>query len=439
MINKIIGTFLSRLLAMVVMFTVVIINTNTFGASGTGTLGLFFLGFTMLQILAHFIGGATIVYLVPRKNNFQIIILSYIWAIFINLIGVFLLQQFKLIPFDFVWELLILSLISSFFFIHIFIMQGKEDIKRYNYYQVAQLLVLISTYAITLLVFKKIEIKAEIAHYIHIFIISYFIPLLVSYRYILKHIGKVSYDGFWALLLEMGKLGFWVQLANLSQLMNYRLSYYFINTFAGVKPLGLFELGTKLSEVVWIFPKSISSVQYAHIANNPDKTYSKQFTLSLFKFVFIFSILAVLILMSIPNRWIEAIFSAEFSQSRNVIFRLAPGIVFLSCLSILAHYFSGYGKYWINTLSSLLGFIFTLVLGLIFIPQAANRGTLSTIECAATINSISYFISFIFTFVIFSVHTKSHLKDFILSQKDIQIFKNEIVSKLLLIRKKKRE
>lgn len=436
MVNKIIGTFFSRLLAMLVMLIVVIINTNTFGASGTGTIGLFILGLTILQILANFIGGATIVYLIPRRNNFQILALSYGWAIFVNLIGVYFLHIFNLIPQHFTIELLILSLISSFFFIHISIMQGKEDIKRFNIYQISQLLLLIFTYVFILLIFKKIGKIPQVHHYIYVFILSYFLPLLVSFRYIFKNITGISFQGISSLLVEMGKLGFWVQLANFAQLMNYRLSYYFIEWYAGRQPLGLFELGTKLSEVVWIFPKSISLVQYAHISNNQEKSYAKQFTLSLFKIVFIFSLLAVLLLVAIPEHWIAAIFGAEFSQSRSVILRLAPGIVFLSCLSILAHYFSGYGKYWINTLSSLLGFIFTLTLGLIFIPQASLKGTLPTIECAAIINSISYFVSFLFTFIYFIFHTRSRYNDFLLSKKDIYLFKNEILHTFILKLKK---
>jgi O-antigen/teichoic acid export membrane protein len=86
-----------------------------------------------------------------------------------------------------------------------------------------------------------------------------------------RHTGEVHFKNIRALLAEMSKFGAWVQLANLAQLMNYRLSYYFIEWYAGRQPLGIYELGTKLSEVVWIFPKSICLVQYARLANNQDR------------------------------------------------------------------------------------------------------------------------------------------------------------------------
>ena len=62
-----------------------------------------------------------------------------------------------------------------------------------------------------------------------------------------------------SLLAEMLKLGFWTQIANLTQLLTYRLNYYLIEGFVGRKSLGLYELGTRISEAVWIFPKSIST------------------------------------------------------------------------------------------------------------------------------------------------------------------------------------
>lgn len=80
------------------MFIAVIINTNTFGAEGTGTIALFILGLTLLQVLSNFVGGSTLVFLTPQKNNFQIIFLSYLWAIVSNIGGLLLLRTLHLIP-----------------------------------------------------------------------------------------------------------------------------------------------------------------------------------------------------------------------------------------------------------------------------------------------------------------------------------------------------
>ncbi len=426
MIDKIIGTFFSRLLAMLIMLIVIVINSNTFGATGTGTIGLVVLGLTILQVISNFIGGSVIVFLIPRRNFFQIFFLSYLWAVISNIVGVILLDSLHLIPNEFQLHLLFLSLSSSFFFINLNILQGKEDIKRFNIFQITQLTLLIVIYSLCLLLFKLFDKTPTVELYIIIFSLSYFIPMLFSLRLLIPYFEQINFKKIGKLFLEMSKLGFWVQLANLAQLMNYRLAYYFIERFAGRQPLGLFELGTKISEVVWIFPKSISLVQYARLANNQDKQYSKKLTLSLFKIVTIFAIFAVGCLLLIPANWLAAIFGPEFSSSKTVIIYLAPGIIFLASLSILAHHFAGYGKYWINTIASTLGFVITLTLGLALIPAAAKISTTKTLETAAMINSISYFVSFIVTLLFFIFTTKSSLADFLLTKNDLTLLKTEV-------------
>ena len=54
-------------------------------------------------------------------------------------------------------------------------------------------------------------------------------------------------------MLKYGILG---QTANVFQLINYRLSYYLIDAFAGRASLGVFSAATQISEGLWIFGKS---------------------------------------------------------------------------------------------------------------------------------------------------------------------------------------
>ena len=63
--------------------------------------------------------------------------------------------------------------------------------------------------------------------------------MLFSLRLLIPYFEQINFKKIGKLFLEMSKLGFWVQLANLAQLMNYRLAYYFIERFAGRQPLGL--------------------------------------------------------------------------------------------------------------------------------------------------------------------------------------------------------
>ncbi len=434
MIDKIINTFLSRILITIIMFAIVVINTNSFGAEGTGTIALVILDLTILQLFANFVGGGTIVYLVPRKSFSQLMLLTYTWTFFCNIVGVFVLYVLHLIPEGFEIILLILSVVNSLYFINISLMQGKEEIKKYNNYQILQSLILISTFVILLLISKFMEINYSVKSYIYALIISYLIPLLTSFCFVVQHWNRLTFSKIGTLCKEMFQLGFWVQLANFAQLMNYRLSYYLIEFYAGRKPLGIYELGTKLSEAIWIFPKSIALVQYARLANNSDSEYATKLTLSLQKLVFVFTLLAVTILMLIPEQTLAFIFGAEFYEAKSVIYRLAPGIVSLACLTIFSHHFSGLGKYWINTCSSGIGLLVTLGLGLWLIPTAAAVSSLEAIKTATVATSISYFVSLLFSCILFFKTTKGSLKQLLFTKNDYHILKREVVN---LMKKRK--
>lgn len=408
------------------MFVVVIINTNTFGAEGTGTIALVILGLTLLQVLTNFVGGSTLVFLVPQKDNFQLLILSYLWMIISNSIGLFLLYHLKLIPTEYTIHLLILTFTYSIYYTHVSIMQGKEEIKRFNLLQLQQVILLISALIGLILWSKSQSIVPTIDLYLYAFIFSYLVPMSVSFVWIIRNITISSMSGSRQLLVEMFRLGFWTQIANLAQLLTYRINYFLIAKFIGRKPLGIYELGTRLSETVWIFPKSICLVQYARIANEQAGDYAQKLTISLFKIVFIFSLIAVLILLAIPANLIAWIFGPEFITSKPVICSLLPGIICLSCMSVLSHHFAGYGKYWINAICSLIGLIITAALGFVFIPKFANISTLSGLQTAGWISSCAYFCSMVFALICFFRQTTVRWRDFLITPADWQLLKSTI-------------
>jgi O-antigen/teichoic acid export membrane protein len=73
---------------------------------------------------------------------------------------------------------------------------------------------------------------------------------------------------------------------------------------------------------------------------------------------------------------------------KQIVLLLIPGVFFYNFYLITGHYFSGKGKYHINTVASAIGLIVTLVLSLILIPKydfygAAMAGTASFIATSA--------------------------------------------------------
>lgn len=438
MTDKILGTFFNRLLTTAIMFAVVIINTNQFGAEGTGTIALIVLGLTILQVLSNFVGGSTLVYLTPQRDNFQLILLSYAWMLVSSGVGTIVLHLLQLIPDGYALFLFILSIIYNVYFIHISIMQGKEDIKLFNILQLTQALLLIVFLSTALILHHWGGYDIHIRIYLFSFLCSYLVPCIISCFYIRRRIRFGSFENAGKLFGEMVRLGCWTQLANLAQLLTYRVNYYFIQRFINTgKSLGIYDLGNKISEAVWIIPKSICVVEYARIANCQDPEYTKRITLMLLKFVLAVVLVAVLVLWLLPASLFAWIFGPEFAGSKPVINSLLPGIVSLSCLSILSHYFAGHGKFHINAIGSFIGLAVTCLLGLTWLSAEAKTDPVNALRVAGHISSIAYSSTFLYTLILFIARTKSTFQDFLITRRDILLLK-ESISSLSIFHKKDR-
>jgi O-antigen/teichoic acid export membrane protein len=423
MIRKVLGTFGSRIICTLIAFGIVIINSQVFGSSGLGTIGLFILGITILQNLTSFVGGPSLVYMLPRYDTFQLMFLSYVFHIIINIIGTLFLYAFHLIPTEYVWPLFFSSLFFSVYYINSQLILSNERIKAYNILAIIQIIIQLGLLVLLLFVGK---IK-DVSSYIYAYLISYVVVAILGF---ILAWNKILFKGFaniFSVLKQMLIYGFTIQAANFAQLLNYRLSYYIIEFCSGRKALGLFDLGTKLSEAVWILPKSMSTVQYARLSNcKGNKRYAKKLTLAFLKMAFVFALCATLILICIPSAWIGWIFGGEFMESKSVIYALALGIVILSCNVILSHYFSGFGKYKINTISSLIGLGITIGLGVSLISRFQQMSYTEVIFIMAWISSISYVGSFIWSFIYFIRTAKVKLSDLRIDKQDIKFLRSEL-------------
>ena len=106
-------------------------------------------------------------------------------------------------------------------------------------------------------------------------------------------------------------------------------------------------------------------------------------------------------------------FGKEFTGLNMIIHCLSPGIILLAVSMVICSYFSGTGKVYINTTSSLIGLLFTIPLALWIIPKYGISG-------AAVVCSISYGASAIWTIYQFKKRAKLKLNDFFLTSGDVK-------------------
>jgi O-antigen/teichoic acid export membrane protein len=230
---------------------------------------------------------------------------------------------------------------------------------------------------------------------------------------------RVPLTGMVSLMKEIFRFGTYVQVANIFQALNYRLSLKFVDHFLGRSAVGVLSLGMQLAEGLWLISRSMATVQYSRIANQMDEQYSIRLTLTLIKISFVVTALAMLVVLAIPASVFTTVFSARFGEVKLVITSLSAGIVVLSVSMVLSGFFSGINKPWHNMVSSAIGVVFTVVLGLVLIPRFGIAGAGFAATC-------SYGAVTLYQFLVFASIAKIRLSDLLITRSEVQRFIREL-------------
>jgi O-antigen/teichoic acid export membrane protein len=415
MINKVLGTLGSQLLNSLLSFGIIIITAKQLGPVAVGTISLIILGIAWVQMINNFIGGGALVYLIPRFDTYKLFVPSYVWAFLTAILFTYLFKILNMFPPEYFRHVLFLSLMLSLTSINLTILLGKEKVRFYNIISSLQTVILIGVLCVMVFQFHK----KEVFSYILALYFSYGFALVASSIASFPLVKITNLKDIGEVLKNILKFGFYVQLANSVQLFNYRMPFYFVKKFINMYSLGIYTVGVQLSESLWLMGKSMSIVQYSKISNTQDIEYARKITLVFGKISFLFTFVMLIVLMTIPYEIFSSIFGKDFSSLPTVIISLAAGILFLSLSFSISHYFSGIGKHYHNSISSSIGFVFTIVLGYILIPRFGLIG-------AGITTSIAYFFILVYQVFFFMKVSKSKVSDILVTTKDIKFFISEI-------------
>ncbi len=406
MIRNLLTTTFSRLLIGVINLLVVWICARHLGAEALGTISLIILGISIIQIVTAILAGSSIVFQTSRYNLADLLVIAWLWTLIGGIPVWFILKVFALIPTEFSFEVLGLAILGSVITINQNVFLGKEQIKHYNMMAVLQSLVLLLSLTITILIFDWKDTEA----YVFSQFISMSLLALVGTSITMPPLKTIRIPKR-KVVIEAFKYGSFLQTANIMQLFNYRLSYYFIEKFFDRATLGVFSLGVQLAESIWIVARSMAVLLYSKISNSRDSRYSVNVTISFIKFSAIVTTLLIFLVVLLPNKLFIAVFQSDFSNIAEVIASLSPGIIAIAISLMLSHYFSGNGTPSHNTISSGLGLISTIVIGLILIPAYGVIG-------AGITSSVSYLTSMLYQLIVFKKKTSIRYSVFIPTRSD---------------------
>lgn len=403
MFLKIFKTFGVKLSSAVINFLIAVIISQFLGTTGKGEQGIIITTITLILLFSNIIGGAALVYLTPRLNVKKIMILSYLWTIFTNLIFVFVLLMFPLTEQKFAIHIVILTSVNSFTSINSSILLGKENIRANNIIAFFQILITI----FSLLFFFVLLNKYSVFSYIYSLYIAYFLSFSLSiillYPYIKSKV-KIENDTYHRAISMLFRYGFVNQLSHITQLMSFRVSYYFLDYYFGYESVGIYSNGVSIAESVWMISGSITLVQYSKIANSNDEKLNQNLTVELLRISLLVTFITLIPLVLLPSSFYSFIFGKDFYDINRIIWCLAPGILIYVNALILGHYFSGTGKYHINTMGSILGLVVTIILAFVLIPHYGYLGSAITA-------TFSYATTSLFIIIYFCSKTKTKFFD----------------------------
>lgn len=412
MLRKILGTIGTRYLIAFLNLMLIFINAKVLGAEGVGLIGIILASVNIAVVCNGVLSGNSIVYFMNRYSMHTILLPAYIWPLVGSSIACGLMTLFGLFPGEYLLDIYLLSVISSFITINARFLLGKDNITGFNltYMMQGGLLFFI------LLYYYYIADRQEVSSYIYGMYITYGIALagslILLYPYFVRKEHKQVDKSYFSILKEMFAYGLWGSADNIAEALTTRLNYFLIQRFAGLGSVGLLDAGTKISESVWHISRSVSFIEYSSVAQTTDRKKQIGTTLKMFKLTFSALTATMICILFIPE-WIytEYLFSPEFKGMRKIIFALAAGIIALGCNSILSHYFLGSGKVRYSTYCSCIGLIMLLIAGYILIPVYGVVGS-------AVTTSVAFCSMLTFSMIVFCRQSGTRISGFVPDKDD---------------------
>lgn len=385
MFSKILNTFGTRALSAIINLLIAVLLSQYLGPEGKGVQSLVITTITFILVFANLVGGATLVYLIPRHKPSLLIVPSYVWTLLMSAISFGILHLFNLVDPEFILHVCSLSLLNSFTNIHTSILIGKEKINTSNLINLVQPVGLILSLGTFFLIFNLSGVMV----YIYSLYISFGIALLISLIFYLRCCGRIRLKGLQSYLAisgEMIRFGILNQVAHITQMLSFRMSFYVLDHFHGEAAVGVYSNGISLAESIWLIAKSISLVQYARIANTDNRKEAASLTVRLIKFSLAASLLILVPMLCLPGSFYGFLFGEGFEGTRMVIWSLAAGVLVYNFSILIGHYYSGTGRYYVNAITSSIGLLASLILYYTLIPAYSLNG-------AGWATSLSYLVT----------------------------------------------
>ena len=413
MLKNLIQSLLTKGSIAFINFFILILSSRYLGVSSRGEISIFVLNIAIIQIINEVYTGYSIIHFVPKYNLRKIVGFGLFYTVLFcslsNSIVVFLNKQVQ--GYEWIGYCVSVLVITNTF--NCVIILGKEKIKIYNILSFLQPFLLLLGHIFYIFVLRRYTFVSFVFPLFFSFLAAFILSTITVIKLLVKEHPAKDYA-----LKPILKNGFMFQTSSLMFLFVNRYSYYLLPESASV---GLYSSASSLMESVLIIVNAISPLLLARVAKQGDTLKSADIALSLSKASFFLSILATLIIFSLPGNFFVYILGKGFAGIKSLMLIYAPGIVLVSLFAVISNYFLALGKQKLLVLCYGLGFISTILFAPVLISKYLMYGAAFNANIAYLIMAISVCYAFIRT-------NKLSLKRFFSMRTDLKNLKNLIFS-----------
>ena len=256
MLKKIFFSSQASFLVSILSLIITIITAKYLGAYGRGYLSIIIFYISISQLINEIFGVGTFMYLIQKYSVKEIISVSYLWFVISAIFCTIIVSYFHLIEKDLQIIFLISSVLVSINSLNLKVILNKRSISWYNISLILQPFVLLIL--LFLKGFNSFTIKDYLTFQIFSQLILTFFSILILRNEIFHK--KLIFKDLKGLIKQSFNLGFINQSANLSQILNYRLSFFYLEKFDGLKAVGIFSIVLSIANVIWLFAISAGTL-----------------------------------------------------------------------------------------------------------------------------------------------------------------------------------
>lgn len=385
-------TFTAGILSLLVGVGTSVILARVLGPEGRGIYALAVLLPSLIVTFGNLgIGHATVYYVARGEFRRQEILGSNILlsagigciGILTGLVAVLFFREavFPGVSPGYLLLALVLVPLEIFFSYINYVLLGAQQVKEFNYVQIAQAVLFLVFTAFALLGLRTGITGAIVAG-----LFSWLVVDTLVFRIARRVAGGIDLKLNSSYIKRATTYGVQAHLASILGFLNYRVDMFLVNGFLGPAAVGLYGVAVGLVEKLWMLSFAASTVLFPRVAAENEEQRQKEFTPLVVRTVLWITALGAIALALLSHWIVVLLYSEAFLPAVGALQALLAGITALSAWRLLANDIAGRGFPGVNIYTGLVAVVTNIVLNLLWIPRYGIVG-------AAWASSVSYTVS----------------------------------------------